>query len=571
MIRAACLPGHTLIAPERDLGDEHEGRDPEGARHPAAQRERAIAITAIAVRYMKARWTSWMSASRDCPNESGPWPCSPGTGSCSSRTHRPRGRRRGAGRHAVVLGAGDVATGDDRGEHQARGHERHGAQPAHRRAKGAAPLLGAATEDEEQAEEQHRGAEVGGDELVLEPLPAVSPPSAAWASTRPIETSEPRTSSRCGRRRLKARQATSAINTVTTVAARRWVNSTTDLAEWAGSTPPSHSGQPWVRCRRRRSPARSPDADDPADQDQGEGGDDGDGDEAAKAGELHRIAGSGDCAHRLQATGAESPSSESDPASGAACASGSGAGSAAGLASRSSGGRLEGFLPAEDRLPDVVQGLGPAHVGDRVEVVRRGRRQRVPLERRPAPRVGAAGGQPVVPAVRRVAELHEQPDHEDERPDRGDEVVVVEAGVLVELEDVHRLAEQAGEEHRDHVEMDPDHHQHQGELAGALAEQAPAELREPVVQRREAAEDPAADQHVERVPLAGGRVVERPADRGSPSRRTRPPGRTPSSRSRAARTTWRRAGRAPRPRSSPPRRRTGCRPGPRGRGRTPSP
>ena len=179
-------------------------------------------------------------------------------------------------------------------------------QPAHRFARRGGASLGAAAEDEQQAEEQHRQPQVGGDELVLEALLDGEPAERRLGEDQdaggdrapdqqPVRAQPPKGAAR--RRR--------AISTVTTVAAMRWVNSTTDSAESAGRTPPSHSGQPWVPLPAgAAAEARVADADDPADQDQREGGGDREGDEAAEAGQLIRIATSGDCTHRLQATGA---------------------------------------------------------------------------------------------------------------------------------------------------------------------------------------------------------------------------------------------------------------------------
>ena len=76
--------------------------------------------------------------------------------------------------------------------------------------------------------------------------------------------------------------------------------------------------------------------------------------------------------------------------------------------------------PAADRFPDVVQRLGAAHVRNGVEVVRRRRGRGEPLEGGTAPRVVTAGAQPVVPAVRGIAEPRRISDHEDERAERCD-------------------------------------------------------------------------------------------------------------------------------------------------------
>ena len=114
--------------------------------------------------------------------------------------------------------------------------------------------------------------------------------------------------------------------------------------------------------------------------------------EAAEAGELVRIATSGDCGPSGQATegcrrvlGGAVPRLDR---------LGLGSGAGLGRARAAAGGRQRlGALA--DRLADVVQRLGAAHVGDGVEVVLRRGREREPLERRAAPRVVARARTPL--------------------------------------------------------------------------------------------------------------------------------------------------------------------------------
>ena len=118
-------------------------------------------------------------------------------------------------------------------------------------------------------------------------------------------------------------------------------------------------------------------------------------DEAAEPGQLGGFAAAGrDGIHRAQDTDGSSPRS----------AAVSGSDARVGrrdrrprvrqrLRRRRRGGQRRGRdvrgLPLADRLADVAQRLGAADVGDGVEVVRRGRREREPLERRAAPRIVA--------------------------------------------------------------------------------------------------------------------------------------------------------------------------------------
>ena len=112
-----------------------------------------------------------MSASRDWPKESAPLPLQPGNWSVFQPVPQAVV---GAGerlvRGPVVLGPGDVAAGDDRRQHEDPGEQGQRAQSAHRFPRRGGRGLGPAAEDEQQAQEQHRQAQVGGDQLVLEAL-----------------------------------------------------------------------------------------------------------------------------------------------------------------------------------------------------------------------------------------------------------------------------------------------------------------------------------------------------------------------------------------------------------------
>ena len=113
-----------------------------------------------------------MSASRDWPKESAPWPLQPGNWSVLQPVPQAEwAPTSGWFVGAVVLGAGDVAAGDDRRQHEHRGDAGSaGAGRAPSRGAARASALGAAAQHEQQPEQQHRQAEVGGDELVLEAL-----------------------------------------------------------------------------------------------------------------------------------------------------------------------------------------------------------------------------------------------------------------------------------------------------------------------------------------------------------------------------------------------------------------
>ena len=192
-------------------------------------------------------------------------------------------------------------------------------------------------------------------------------------------SAEPRTSSgaRAGAGRPEDDRA---ISTTTTVAATRWRNSTIrDLADQREQ--PAAAQRPAVGAAAGGAAAEPgiAHADNPSDQDQGEGGDDGRGEEATKAA---RIAAKATPCITVRLPG-RSVAAWPRP-----CRPPGGSGSGAAAAGA---GPARGAKPAAvaDRLADVVQRLGAADVGDGVEVVRGRGREREPLERRAAPRVVA--------------------------------------------------------------------------------------------------------------------------------------------------------------------------------------
>ncbi len=73
-------------------------------------------------------------------------------------------------RGAVVLGPGDVATGDDRREHEGGRHVPKGAQAANLARFRRWFVVSRAAQDEQQGDHDHRHAEVDRDELILEAL-----------------------------------------------------------------------------------------------------------------------------------------------------------------------------------------------------------------------------------------------------------------------------------------------------------------------------------------------------------------------------------------------------------------
>ena len=167
-----------------------------------------------------------------------------------------------------------------------------------------------------------------------------------------------------------------------------------------------------------------------------------------------------------------------------------------------------------DRLADVAHRPGAAHVGQQVEVVRLRRREREPLERVAAPGVVPGRGAALA-AEDRVDQGHQDPGGEDEGADRGDQVVGVDAGPVEELVGVDHLALlAAGEEERhEGDERSPAAIVQKEKRGQGLAHRAAGHLREPPVQRREAAEDGAADEREVGRRGAVGRVLQAPAER----------------------------------------------------------
>ena len=95
-----------------------------------------------------------------------------------------------------------------------------------------------------------------------------------------------------------------------------------------------------------------------------------------------------------------------------------------------------------------------------------------------------------------VVEEDQQRQRDQERADRRDQVPEVEAVVLRVLVGAARHPLQAEDVHRRERQVEADHHQPEVQLADALVEQLPEDLRPPVVDAGEQPEDRAAEQHV---------------------------------------------------------------------------
>src|SRR5437763_2622114 len=187
-------------------------------------------------------------------------------------------------------------------------------------------------------------------------------------------------------------------------------------------------------------------------------------------------------------------------------------------------GRTSGMVdcPPLDASTEITQRAGPRYVGNLVEVVRRRRRARVPLER-----VGLPGVVPrPPPGPRRLDGV----DHEDERrerhhegPDRRDEIPRRPPAVVVVGPDPARHPEQAEEVLREEGQVDSDEVEPEVDLPEPLVEEPPEHLRPPVVEGPEEGEGRAAEEHVMHVRDDEIRVRDLPVERERREHHTRQP------------------------------------------------
>src|SRR4029077_8076152 len=129
----------------------------------------------------------------------------------------------------------------------------------------------------------------------------------------------------------------------------------------------------------------------------------------------------------------------------------------------------------------VSQGPRTAHVGNLVEVIRRRRRARVPLEGVRHPWV--VSGAPADPRRSNdVDQEEERSERHHEGADRGDEVPRGPPALVVVRVDARRHPEQPEEVWREEGQVDADEVQPEVDLAQPLVEEAAENLRPPVVQ-----------------------------------------------------------------------------------------
>src|SRR3954447_24912414 len=337
----------------------------------------------------------------------------------------------------------------------------------------------------------------------------VSPPSPAWARTRTPAIRAPRKAQGLrSRRPLYARQQRSPIRITTIVASSRWENSITRFSlPTNGTTWPPQRGQPLVPLPP--GPQPSPDSLT----------------RTIPPTTISRRVTTAVRSARRRNRRSESPP---PPATGPAMASGY---RLFGLRRRGPDG-----LSAPYGITDVAQRLVAANVRDHVEVVRRRGRGGEPLEGLAAPRGVTSRGSALDTEVR-IDDREDDAERQHERPDRRDQVERVEVHRvdrvtrLEELEDVDLLALDSGEEQRDEGELRAQHDQRGRGLRQPLAHRPAGHLREPVVERRQAAQDGAADQDVSaggggcrgvrEQPVDGDDALDQLADQAEAQRRDR--------------------------------------------------
>ena len=351
------------------------------------------------------------------------------------------------------------------------------------------------------------------------PSSTVRPPSPAWARTRTPAAAEPPTTQRCSRRWRHACHAVISIRTETIPAVIRWLYSITDSAEAAGRTPPSQSGQPCVpepsgpqprpeSLTRTIPPIRISTnvATIVA---------------VTRRRNRRKIGGSVAARrdfHRAQDTGGSPLSPSAAPALRAGLRPRARWRQRRGRLRLRRGARPARAAPAARRRPRA-RGSPRGCRASAPGCGRRGRRRScaAAAARARTTRASSRATDRVPPAAaavrgRQVPELDQHPDRQEERAERADQVERRDAGVLVVPEDVHRLALEPGEEHREGEDDRAAEDQRRRRLGRTLRHRPAGDLRQPVVERGERREGEADDHH-DRVLLGGRRVLELEADR----------------------------------------------------------
>ena len=166
----------------------------------------------------------------------------------------------------------------------------------------------------------------------------------------------------------------------------------------------------------------------------------------------------------------------------------------------------------------VAQGPGARHVRHGVEVPRRRRRGRVPLERVRVPRV-VAGARAAAHRLHDVGDEDEHAEQHHERADRRDHVVDLPQPAVRVRVDAPRHAEQPEHVLREERQVEAHEDRPEVQLPEPLVEDPAEHLREPVV---DAAED---RRRSSRRRARSGGARRRSTCRSPPSRSGTPPGR----------------------------------------------
>src|SRR5690242_7010167 len=144
--------------------------------------------------------------------------------------------------------------------------------------------------------------------------------------------------------------------------------------------------------------------------------------------------------------------------------------------------------------PQVSKRPCAGHVGNLVEVIRRRRRARVPLERVRHP--GVVSGAPADPGrPHDVDQKDEGAERHHEGADRRNQVPGRPPAVVVVGPDAPRHTQQAEEVLREEGQVDPDEVEPEVDLPKTLVEESSEHLRPPVVEGREEGKRGAAEEH----------------------------------------------------------------------------
>ena len=374
----------------------------------------------------------------------------------------------------VLLRPGHVAARDDGAEDRdARGHRQQPRPAALRRATPSA----AAPEVEQPAEQQHRQAEVGGHEALLEVLLDGRAAQPGLGQDQHQQRDRDRAGT-AGGGATTARPARGSSGSPSPASAR-WVYSMIELRSTPGTTSPLQNGQPWKP--EPPGPQPSPESD-------------------TRTMPPTMI--------RTNVAMAVARTSRRKPVDGAAFTSGRGyrLRGAAGCATVSAGllrastSRRMSFIGSTLRTRGIVSKLfaGGGDVVNHSSVL---------------PCQGSLPARlPLLDRDDHVDERHQDAEREDERADRRDQVVGRHAEALGVVVDAPRHPRQAGRvlDQEGHVEADE--HQPERQLPERLREHPAAHLREPVVEPGEDPEHRAAEQHVVEVGDHEVGVVQLPVD-----------------------------------------------------------